>query len=135
MQMHTIGSSQTRAISIAADPDAVFAFLADPTNIPSWAPEFAQRIRQDAGNWIVTGATGEFPIVVRTSTEHRTIYLLSAADERIGAFSRILPNGSGSEYLFTLLFPDATPSADIERQMATVESELEAVRELACCRG
>jgi hypothetical protein len=41
-----------------------------------------------------------------------------------------VPNGDGSEYLFTLFFPDGTDTAAITRQMAIVDEELHAVRRL-----
>jgi hypothetical protein len=44
--------------------------------------------------------------------------------------SRVLPNGSGSEYLFTLFFPADTPEAAVAQQMAVVQDELETVRAL-----
>ena len=47
-----------------------------------------------------------------------------------GAFSRVVPNGDGSEYLFTLFFPDGTEEAAITRQMTIVEEELRTVRAL-----
>jgi hypothetical protein len=46
------------------------------------------------------------------------------------AFSRVLPNGDGSEYLFTLLFAPDVDETAVEAQMAVVDQELEAVRAL-----
>ena len=43
-----------------------------------------------------------------------TVDFLSAADERLGAFSRVIPNGEGSDFLFTLQFPQGTDSDAIE---------------------
>ena len=42
----------------------------------------------------------------------------------------MIPNGKGSEFLFTLLFPQGTDQAAIDAQMAVVEGELETVRSL-----
>ena len=42
----------------------------------------------------------------------------------------MLANGDGSEYLFTQFFPDTVTDADVQRQVAVVEGELETVRRL-----
>jgi hypothetical protein len=120
--------SETRTISIAAEPHAVLSFLADPHQLPVWAPNFAESVREDGAELVVGSGGGEIRIVMRVSQEHGTLDLLSAEDPRFGAFSRVIPNGSASEYLFTLLFADGTPRADIERQMLVVEEELQTVR-------
>jgi Polyketide cyclase / dehydrase and lipid transport len=127
--MHTTrGSSETRAISIAAEPDTVIDFLADPHNLPIWAPNFASSVRRDGDQWVVNEGPDEARIVVRVDRECGTVDLLAARDHRYGAFSRVIPNGDGSEYLFTLFFPNGTPEPDIARQMAIVEDELHTVQ-------
>jgi uncharacterized protein YndB with AHSA1/START domain len=47
-----------------------------------------------------------------------------------GVFTRVLPNGAGSEYQFTMLFPAELGAEAIGEQLKTVEAELEAVRAL-----
>ena len=120
--------TETRSISIAAPPAAVFAYVADPRNLPEWAPAFADFVRPDGAEWLVTSAVRELRIAVRASAEYGTVDLLRAQDRRQGAFSRVVPSGEGSAYLFTLHFDDAADEAAVAGQMATVERELEAVR-------
>jgi len=130
--MHTISLShaETRSISIEATPAAVFAFVADPRNLPRWAPAFADAVRPAGERWIVTSGDTELPISVQASAERGTLDLLGGPDLNVGAFSRVLPNANGSEYLFTLFFPDGTPQEAVSAQMQVVEQELETVREL-----
>jgi Polyketide cyclase / dehydrase and lipid transport len=129
--MHTILShSHTRSISIAADPAEVLAFLAEPQNLPRWAPAFARSVTERDGQLLVDTGQGELPISLSVSRERGTVDVLSAAKPRMGAFSRVLPNGDGSEYLFTLLFAPDTDETAVEAQMAVVDQELEAVRAL-----
>ncbi len=119
---------ETRSIAIAASPAAVFSYVADARNLPDWAPAFADAVRPEGERWIVTGGGDEFPMVVHASAEHGTVDLLAADDRTRGAFTRVLPHGEGAAYQFTLFFPEDTEEAAVERQMATVEQELEAVR-------
>jgi Polyketide cyclase / dehydrase and lipid transport len=125
--------AETRSIFIAATPDAVLDLVADPRNLPRWAPDFARAVRPDAGDWLIDTGDGEARVTVRASREHGTLDLLAAAAPDRGAFTRVLPNGGGSEYLFTLLFADHVDEAAVARQMAIVEDELRAVR--ALCEG
>jgi hypothetical protein len=124
-------SSQTRSIAIAAPPEAVVELLADGNRLPEWAPGFAPEVQADGDHWLVGSGDGRFKIRIRISVELGTVDFLAAADERAGAFGRVIPNGEGSEFLFTLQFPEGTEPDAIEAQMRVVEEELEAVRALA----
>jgi len=76
----------------------------------------------------VSIAADQTSILVCVNREQGTVDLLSAADPRSGAFTRVLPNEDGSEFLFTLFFPEGTPESAIDAQMAVVEGELRTVR-------
>ncbi len=124
--MHT-NRSETRSISIAAPPDAVLDVVGDARTLPRWAPNFTSTVQPDGGHWVIDGGRR---IDLRVAREHGTVDIVSADDPRRGAFTRVVPNAGGSEYLFTLFFPDADEAA-VTRQMAIVEEELRTVRELA----
>jgi uncharacterized protein YndB with AHSA1/START domain len=130
--MHTNAPdrAETRSISIAAPPETVLALVADARRLPDWAPAFARAVRPEGDEWIIDTGDGQARIIVRVSPEHGTVDLLRANDPARGAFTRVVPNHGGSEFLFTLLFPDGTAEDAIGRQMATVEAELQAVRDL-----
>jgi hypothetical protein len=125
-----VNSTQTRSIAIAAPPEAVVELLADGTRLPEWAPQFASEARAEGDHWVIGSGGPPFRIRIKASADFGTVDIVSADDERIGSFSRVIPNGKGSEFLFTLLFPQGTDQAAIDAQMAVVEGELEAVRSL-----
>jgi Polyketide cyclase / dehydrase and lipid transport len=135
MHTKTTGRAETRSISIAAPPAAVIAVVADPRRLPEWAPAFARSVQPAGDDWLIDTGAGSMVITVRVSPEHGTVDLLRATDPTRGAFSRVVYNHDGSEYLFTLVFPDGTAEAAISRQMATVEDELEAVRGLCAAEA
>lgn len=132
LQMPTtaLQQSQTRAIAIAAPPDIVLDLVADAVNLPLWAPKFAPAVRAEKHLWIISRDGEEVHIRVRVDREHGTVDLLAASQPTRGAFTRVVPNGHGSEYLFTLFFRDGTDEATVGDQMAIVDEELKAVREL-----
>ena len=122
--------AETRTIFIDAPLTAVFDLVADPQNLPRWAPGFARSVEPSGRDWVVDDGENQTRIAVRSSREHGTIDLLSAEDSRVGAFTRVLPNGDGSEFQFTLFFPADAPGAAVAGQLRTVEEELQAVRNL-----
>src|SRR4051794_13105253 len=121
---------ETRSISIQAPPSAVLDFVADARSLPRWAPDFAQAVRPDGAHWLVDTAAGEARIDVRVERERGTVDIVSATEPSRGVFTRVVPNGEGSEYLFTQLFPDTMSAVDVERQLAVVEGELQTVRDV-----
>jgi hypothetical protein len=132
MQMHTncLKHSETRAVAIAAAPDRVLALVGDARRLPDWAPSFARAVRPDGDSWIVDTGGGDLRISLSVSVELGTADILLSDDPREGVVARVVPNCSGSEFLFTMLFPDGTDPAVIDAQMRTVEQELRTVRAL-----
>jgi hypothetical protein len=130
MQTITTGHTETRSITIAAAPEAVLAVVGDAHRLPDWAPGFATAVEPQGDHWLIGSGDAQFPIAVRVSAEHGTVDLVSTTDPTRGAFTRVVPNLGGSEYLFTLFFPDGTDPEAIRAQMETVEAELETVRVL-----
>ena len=124
-------SSHTRSIAIAAPSQVVVELLADGNRLPEWAPAFAPEVQAEDDHWLVGSEDARFKIRIRSSAELGTVDILSVTDERSGAFGRVIPNGEGSEFLFTLQFPEGTERETIAAQMRVVEGELEAVRALA----
>jgi hypothetical protein len=121
---------RTRSITIAAPPRTVFALVSNPATLPDWAPGFAHAVRPDGEHWIIENAQGEARIRYDVSPGQGTVDIAPADDPRPGAFTRVLPNGDGSEYQFTILFPPDTPEQAIVQQLSVIETELEAVRAL-----
>jgi hypothetical protein len=127
MQMNR---SETRSISIDAAPEAVLDVVGDARTLPSWAPGFARAIEADGAHWRIDTGAGEARIDVRVAREHGTVDIVSADDPRRGAFTRVVPNAAGSEFLFTLFFPETVAEDGVAAQMAVVDAELRAVRDL-----
>lgn len=127
--MRTILRSQTQTIAIAAAPDTVLALVADPAQLPRWAPGFASAVRRDGDHWIVVGAEGEQRVRIRVDATLGTVDFL-APDREFGAYSRVVANAQGSEFMFTVFFPPEATDDDLAEQHAIVADELAAVRTL-----
>jgi hypothetical protein len=121
-----VEKTNTQTVSIPASPAHVFDFIADPETLPLWAVGFCRRIRRDGAGWIVTTAQGEVPIRYETDRARGTIdfYFSPAPGVEIAAFSRMVPNGDGTEYVFTQLQAPGMPDAAFGAQVSALAEEL-----------
>ena len=132
MLMKPLQHAHSRSIAVAASPATMLAYLSDHRNLPDWAPRFAPSISERGGQLLVRRDDGgEFAIRLEVSAERGTVDIVSALDPRRGAFTRVIPNGEGSEYVFTLFFDASTEPGVVAAQMTVVDDELTAVRD-AC---
>jgi hypothetical protein len=95
--------ADTQTITLPVSFEEVFAFLAQPENLPRWAVGFARGIRREGDDWIVQTIQGEMPIRVVADAERGTIdFQMRVAPGLEGvAYSRVIRNDSGAEYVFT----------------------------------
>src|SRR5687768_17182789 len=99
MPMH----ADTQTTTLAVSAEDAFAFLAQPENLPRWAVGFARGIRREGDDWIVQTAQGEMPVRVCADATRGTIdfHMRVAPGLEAIAYSRVVPNDSGAEYVFT----------------------------------
>ena len=118
--------SDTKTVTIPASYEAVFTFLTDPENLPRWAVGFARAIRHDGETWLVTTNQGEFPIRYAVDAERGVIdyHLTPAPRTDTVAYSRLVPNGDGVEYVFTQFQAPGMPDAVFDRQVEALAEEL-----------
>ncbi|MBI3402258.1 MAG: SRPBCC family protein [Acidobacteria bacterium] len=118
--------TNTQTVSIAASPTHVFEFIADPETLRLWAVGFCRRIRREGATWIVTTAQGDMPIRYETDRGRGTIdfYFSPAPGVEIAAFSRVVPNGNGAEYVFTQFQAPGMPDAAFAAQVSALTEEL-----------
>jgi hypothetical protein len=124
------GRAETRTISVAAPPERVVEYLSDPRHLPEWAPGFATAVDHEHDDiWRVHTDAGPQRIAVRVAAAHGVVDVVSADAPNLGLFTRVVPNLTGAELIFSLFFPDGTEAAAVDAQMAVVDQELRAVRE------
>jgi hypothetical protein len=125
--------AETETLAIAAPPAAVLAIVADPLRLPEWAPAFATAVTAEDGLWRVDQGEGTtFLIDVAVHEAAGTVDLLRpGGGPSFGARLRALTSGTGTELLFTILFPPGTPEDAVTAQMTTVTQELHTIRTLA----
>ena len=95
--------ADTQTITLPVSAEEAFAFLAEPENLPRWAVGFARGIRRGGDAWIVQTAQGQMPLRVVADAAQGTIdfHMGVAPGLEAVAYSRVVPNDSGAEYVFT----------------------------------
>ena len=131
--------SDTQAVTVDLAPSHVFAFIADPENLPLWAVGFCRAIRRDTApdQWIVTTAQGDVPIRYVTSEAAGTIdfHFTPAPGVELAAFSRVTPNAEGSEYIFTQFQPMGMSDEAFDAQVRALSGELRVLQGLLLARA
>jgi hypothetical protein len=140
MRTHEAGTtvrSDTQSVTIAGTAEQVFDFLADPENLPRWAVGFCHSIRRDGGRWLVRTAQGELGIRYVTDRALGVIdfYISPAPGVEAAAFSRVLPNGDGAEYVFTQFQTPGMPDDVFAGQVASLTEELHILQRLVRARA
>jgi hypothetical protein len=126
--------ADTQTISINASANTVIDLITDPGEFPRWAAGFARGVQADGDDWLVDTGDAEVRLHVRVSHELGTVdYLLADAlpGVEIGAFSRVIPNCRGCEFIFTQFLPEDIGEPDLQDQKAVVAIELQTVRALS----
>lgn len=124
--------ADTQTVTIQADPRQVLRFVSDGTNLPRWAIGFAKSVAQDGDRWLVTTGQGEVPTTILVDEEVGTVdfHMEMGATGESAAFTRVLPNGPGTEFVFTQFQTDGVPDEVFDQLVAAVGHELTALKAL-----
>ena len=116
--------ADTQTITLPVSSEEAFAFLAQPEKLPRWAVGFARGIRREGDDWIVQTAQGEIPIRVVADAVRGTIdfQMKMAPGLEAVAYSRVVPNDAGAEYVFTQFqLPGVTDEVFVAQRAALAE--------------
>lgn len=122
--------ARTVSISIARAPDDVYAYLADPARIPEWS-EFITAIRREGSDWIATTATGEQSRMIFVSRNAQRVLdhdVIVSPTLTVHVPIRVLPNGAGSEVIFTIFRLAAMDDTTFAKDIAMVETDLRGMK-------
>jgi len=96
--------SKTLTVTIHCAPAKIYAFVSNAANLPKWATAFVKSARPEGTEWVIETTMG--PMKVRFA-ERNTLgvldhYLIPAGGGEIFVPMRVIPNGEGSEMIFTI---------------------------------
>ena len=122
--------ADTQTVTIDATPREVLSFVADGANLPRWAIGFAKTVARLGDVWLVTTGNGEVPTTIAVDEPAGTVdfHMEMGPAGEAAAYARVLPNGSGSEFLFTQFQGSGVPDDVFEQLVAAVRHELVALK-------
>ncbi|ADC71920.1 Polyketide cyclase/dehydrase [Thioalkalivibrio sp. K90mix] len=120
-------------VSIARTPADVYAFAADPRNLPLWAEGLARSdVRQQGDAWVVEGPAGR--VTVRFAPPNDFGVMDHDVELPSGVIvhnpMRVLPNGEGSELVFSLFRQPGMSDEQFVADRSAVEKDLDQLKSL-----
>ena len=124
--------SKTLSVTIAAAPERVYAFASNPENLPRWVPSFFKSVELVDGEWVAQSPLGrvgfEFVHDNDLGVLDHTVTLPTGA--RLTNPMRVIPNGDGSEILFTLIQHEDMTDQQFQEDAELVLGDLHTLRRL-----
>jgi uncharacterized protein YndB with AHSA1/START domain len=106
------------SIYIARRPTEVYEFASDPRNLPRWAAGLARsEVRKEGDEWVADAPFGK----VRVRFVERNSFGVMDHDVKLESGVtvnnpvRVVPNGEGSEFVFTLIRQPGCPTRSSPR--------------------
>lgn len=123
--------SRTITVSIACPPARVYAFASNPENVPRWVA-FCHSVRRSGADWIMETANGAMTIRFVPPNDLGVLdhYVIVAPGREILNPMRVVPNGEGSEFMFTLFQQPGMSDDDFAADAALVARDLETLKRL-----
>lgn len=128
--MHDV---QHLSVYIARRPAEVYEFASDPRNLPRWAAGLARsEVRKEGDEWVVEASFGKATVKFAEKNA------LGVMDHDVTLESgvtvhnpmRVVPNGEGSEFIFTLMRQPGMTDERYAQDKAAVEKDLRTLKDL-----
>lgn len=128
--MHQV---QHISVYIARRPTEVYAFASDPRNLPRWAAGLARsEVTRDGDEWVVDAPFGKARL---RFAEQNTFGVMDhdvtlESGVTVHNPMRVVPNGEGSEFVFTLIRQPGMSDGQFAKDKAAIENDLKSLKDL-----
>lgn len=121
------------SVSINRRPSDVYEFASDPRNLPRWAAGLTRSdVKKEGDEWVADSPVGKVKIRFAKKNPYgvldHDVTLESGVTVRNPM--RVVPNGDGSEFIFTLIRQPGMSDEQFAEDKATVEKDLRTLKEL-----
>jgi len=109
-----------------ASQEAVFDYMAEIGNLPTWATEFARELKRDADGYSVVNRLGEFRFEIRADRDTGVVDMFAGPDRhRMAVFpTRAVALADGrTAYSFTMFQAPDMPDELFDAQYASLQRE------------
>ena len=127
--MHDV---QHVSVSIGRRPAEVYEFASDPRNLPSWAAGLVgTEVRMEAGEWIADAPFGKIRVRFAPRNPYGVLDHDVCLESGVTIHNpmRVVPNGEGSEFIFTLIRQPGLSDEKFSEDKAAVETDLRTLKE------
>lgn len=130
--MTTVFESRTLSVAIACPPRKVYEFVSNPENLSRWATAFCKSVRKSSDGWTVETPQGPVKIRFAEKNDFGVLdhYVTLASGVEVYVPMRVVPNGSGSEVIFTLFKTPEMSDAQFAEDARMVERDLKALKSI-----
>ncbi|GAB7192577.1 SRPBCC family protein [Kineococcus sp. NUM-3379] len=124
--------SRHLGVHVARPAAEVYAFAADPANLPRWAPGLGTSVVQEDGNWFVGTPEGRARVVFAPRNDFGVLDhdVVTPSGETVHVPLRVLPDDGGCEVVLTLRRREGMTDEEFERDTALVRSDLARLAEV-----
>ncbi|MEU8261487.1 SRPBCC family protein [Micromonospora sp. NPDC048999] len=118
--------SRHLSVYIGRPTGEVYAFAADPANLPRWAPGLGGPVVRIDDNWFVETPEGRVRVTFAPENEYGVLdhEVLTPSGETVYVPLRAIASGTGCEVVFTLRRSPGMTDAEFERDAALVNGDL-----------
>jgi hypothetical protein len=120
------------SVTIERAPDDVYRFASNLETWPQWAAGLGKSIRKAGSEWIVDGPLGEVRVRFAEPNPFRVLDhdVTLPTGVIIHNPFRVLPNGAGSEVVFSVFRQPGTPDDEFQADTSAVEQDLRALKQV-----
>lgn len=125
--------SQHLGVVIERSAADVYAFAADPANLPRWAGGLASStVEQVDGRWVADSPMGRVQVELAPRNDLGVLdhVVTLGSGERVLNPLRVIPHGGSSEVVFTLRRRPGTSEVDLARDADAVRADLATLRRI-----
>ena len=126
----TVLPVKTVSVSIDRPPSEVYDFVSNPENFAKWVTSFVRSVRRAGTGWVLETRDGPLGLrfVDRNPFGVLDHYVTIAPGIDILVPMRVVPNGDGSEVLFTLVQTPEMSAAQFAKDAGMVERDLRTLK-------
>jgi uncharacterized protein YndB with AHSA1/START domain len=128
--MHDV---QHISIFINRPPADVYEFASNPRNLPRWAAGLARsEVRKEGDGWVADSPMGNVKIRFAEKNPYGVLDHDVTLESGVTVHNsmRVVPNGQGSEFTFTLIRQPGMSDEKFAEDKAAVEKDLRTLKEL-----
>src|SRR3989338_1938234 len=118
--------SKTVTISINCNPKKAYEVVSNLENRPKWAKTFCRSIKKANGEWIIETPQGPMKIRIAPKNDFGILdhTVIPAPGVEVFVPMRVVPNGGGSEVVFTLFQQPDMSVENFAKDQEMVEQDL-----------